>query len=121
MLLGQFFLLQVDQLSEPHTQDLIGLHTGECVPRRLAAFQYELLETLVAQGPLHHDCGALNAHQSLFGLDLSAAFTDRLDDFVDVCQSQQQAFDRVLAPSGTIEKELRSTTDHVQAVANELR
>ena len=65
---GQFLLLQVDQLSQTHSQDFIGLYARERVPRGFAAFQYELLKPFVAQGTLHHGGGALNPHQTLFGL-----------------------------------------------------
>ena len=120
MLVGELLLLEVDQLAERHPQDGVGLDGRERVLLGDAALLLELGEALVAQRPLQHRGGRLDRHQPLLGLGLRRRRADDADHFVDVGVRQQQALDRVLAPPGPGQQELRPAADHRHAVPDEL-
>ena len=53
VLVGELFLLEVDQLAERHPEDRVGLDGRERVLLGDAALFLELGEAVVAEGPLH--------------------------------------------------------------------
>ena len=120
VLAAEFFLLQVDQLAERHSQNGVGLHGGERVGSAHAAFLLEHGEAGVAQGSLHHGRRGFDAHQAGLGLGLRRRGANDANDLVDIGVGQQQAFDRVLALPGLGQQELRAAANDGRPVPDEL-
>ena len=114
---AELLLLQVDQLTERHPQDGVGLDGRERVSVRLAAsFVCEVGVAGVAQGALHQRGRALDRHQPGLRLGLRRRRPNDADHFVDVRVREQQAFDRVLPLPRSLQQELRPATNDRHAM-----
>ena len=76
MLVAQLLLLQIDELTERHPQDRVGLHGGEAIFIGHAALVLKDAKTFGAQGPLHHRGRSGDAHQADLGLGQRARWPE---------------------------------------------
>ena len=120
MLIAQSLLLQVHQLAKRHSQNGVRLDRGQVVDIGFAAFILENGKAIFAKRFFHHRRWAVDAHQSNFSFGLSFRSADNGDDFVDVGQRHQQAFDGVLLLTSTRQQKFCPAANHLHAVPQKL-
>ena len=120
VLVGQFLLFEVDQLTERHAKNRVRLHRRERVAFLDAARRLERLEAFVAERSIQERGRALDLHQALFRLELRRRRANDANHFVDVGVRDQQTLDGVLTLNRFVQKELRSTANDRDAVPQEL-
>ena len=117
----EFLLLEVNQLTERHLQNSVGLNRGEGVGLFAGtAVLDERLESGVPQGALKQRGGGLDLTQTLFRLGLGLAGSDDADHLVDIGVRDEEPLDRVKPFQRPVEEEGRPSADHAGPVTNEL-
>ena len=116
---GECFLFQVDQRTERHPQNGVGLHRSERVVFAHAAIRLKRCEALLAQRPFQQRRGRFDLHQPVFCFGLCFRRADHSDHFVDIGVGQQQALDRVLALPRPGQQKLRAAAEHGHAMPEE--
>ena len=86
ILVGQFFLFQINQLSQCHLQNGIRLNRRQGINVGNPAHALKVRETF-AKGAFQHCRRTLNLHKPGFRLRLSRGCPDNPDHFVDIGMS----------------------------------
>ena len=113
-------MLEIDQLSERHAKDGIGLHSAQVIRIGDSPFFLIPLKAIIPQRSGKHGSGAGHTHQAGLRLGLRGRSANDTNDFVNVGQRQQQAFNRMFSPPGLGQQKLSTPPDDGDPMPNKL-